>query len=100
VRDGSEWEPLVQKCAEYLQVLEKVGRVVSVYLYSFMEHIRLPSKSSFQERCFLSEEKHKLPSLMKQIFYGLNNQGSLKSKTNRHNQKKIVDKAKFIHKLL
>lgn len=44
------YEPLVQKCAEYLQTLE-------------------------EERSFLSEEIHKLPSLMKQIFNGLNNKG-------------------------
>jgi len=41
------YEPLVQKCAEYLVDLEK-------------------------ERGFLSLEKHMLPNLMSEIFHGLN----------------------------
>uniref|UniRef100_A0A183CDM7 Nitrogen permease regulator 2 n=1 Tax=Globodera pallida TaxID=36090 RepID=A0A183CDM7_GLOPA len=48
--DSIYYEPLVQKCAEYLVELE-------------------------QERCFLSEEKHRLPALMREIFDGLNQKG-------------------------
>nr|CAD2164281.1 unnamed protein product [Meloidogyne enterolobii] len=44
------YEPLVQKCAEYLVELEK-------------------------ERSFISEEKLRLPVLMREIFLGLNNKG-------------------------
>ncbi|KAL3094119.1 hypothetical protein niasHS_004804 [Heterodera schachtii] len=48
--DSIYYEPLAQKCAEYLVELE-------------------------QERCFLSEEKDRLPALMHQIFDGLNQKG-------------------------
>jgi len=52
------YEPLVQKCAEYLVDLEK-------------------------ERGFLSLEKHMLPNLMSEIFHGLNLKSSYLQSSNK-----------------